>query len=51
LNGVSSKARLFGLSPLPPDGPARDREVLRLFSAKEAIYKKALDPWVQRFVV
>jgi enterobactin synthetase component D len=34
---------------LPPDGPARDREVLRLFSAKEAIYK-ALDPWVQRFV-
>ncbi len=34
---------------LPPDGPARDAEVLRLFSAKEAIYK-ALDPWVQRFV-
>jgi len=34
---------------LPPEGPARDAEVLRLFSAKEAIYK-ALDPWVQRFV-
>ncbi len=34
---------------LPPEGPARDREVLRLFSAKEAIYK-ALDPWVRRFV-
>jgi len=34
---------------LPPEGPARDREVLRLFSAKEAIYK-ALDPWVGRFV-
>jgi enterobactin synthetase component D len=34
---------------LPPAGPARDAELLRLFSAKEAIYK-ALDPWVQRFV-
>jgi enterobactin synthetase component D len=34
---------------LPPEGPARDTEVLRLFSAKEAIYK-ALDPWVRRFV-
>ncbi|HZL20900.1 MAG TPA: 4'-phosphopantetheinyl transferase superfamily protein [Polyangia bacterium] len=34
---------------LPPEGPARDAEVLRLFSAKEAIYK-ALDPWVQRFI-
>jgi len=34
---------------LPPDGPARDAEVLRAFSAKEAIYK-ALDPWVRRFV-
>ena len=30
-------------------GPARDAEVLLLFSAKEAIYK-ALDPWVGRFV-
>ena len=34
---------------LPPEGPARDAEVLLLFSAKEAIYK-ALDPWVGRFV-
>ncbi|HEY5090046.1 MAG TPA: 4'-phosphopantetheinyl transferase superfamily protein [Polyangia bacterium] len=34
---------------LPPPGPARDAEVLLLFSAKEAIYK-ALDPRVQRFV-
>jgi enterobactin synthetase component D len=34
---------------LPPLGNARDAEVLRLFSAKEAIYK-ALDPWVGRFV-
>jgi len=34
---------------LPPAGPARDALVLRLFSAKEAIYK-ALDPWVQRYV-
>jgi enterobactin synthetase component D len=34
---------------LPPAGPARDAELLRMFSAKEAIYK-ALDPWVQRFV-
>jgi 4'-phosphopantetheinyl transferase EntD len=30
-------------------GAARDRELVRLFSAKEAIYK-ALDPWVRRFV-
>ncbi len=30
-------------------GAARDREVLRRFAAKEAIYK-ALDPWVSRYV-
>lgn len=34
---------------LAPPGPARDAQVLRLFSAKEAIYK-ALHPWVGRFV-
>jgi enterobactin synthetase component D len=34
---------------LPAGGPARDAQVLLLFSAKEAIYK-ALDPWVRRFV-
>lgn len=34
---------------LPAAGPARDRAVLRLFCAKEAIYK-ALDPWVGRYV-
>jgi enterobactin synthetase component D len=37
-------AALAGLS-----GEARDREVLRRFAAKEAIYK-ALDPWLGRYV-
>jgi 4'-phosphopantetheinyl transferase EntD len=31
------------------EGPARDRELLRRFAIKEAVYK-ALDPWVARFV-
>jgi enterobactin synthetase component D len=38
------RAELFAL---PPE--AREREVLRRFAVKEAIYK-ALDPWVRRFV-
>jgi 4'-phosphopantetheinyl transferase EntD len=38
------RAALAGLT-----GAARDRELVRRFSAKEAIYK-ALDPWVRRFV-
>jgi len=34
---------------LPPPGLARDAQVLRLFGAKEAIYK-ALEPWLQRYI-
>ncbi|MES1157694.1 MAG: 4'-phosphopantetheinyl transferase superfamily protein [Haliangium ochraceum] len=34
---------------LPPPGPARDRHLLRVFSAKEAIFK-ALSPRVGRFI-
>jgi 4'-phosphopantetheinyl transferase EntD len=41
---ADERAALAGLEPA-----ARDREVLRRFAAKEAIYK-ALDPWVVRFV-
>ena len=34
---------------LPPPGPARDAHLLRVFSAKEAIFK-ALSPRVGRFI-
>jgi 4'-phosphopantetheinyl transferase EntD len=34
---------------LPAAGVQRDGQVLRAFSAKEAIYK-ALDPWVRRYI-
>ncbi len=34
---------------LPADGPDRDARVLRIFSAKEAIYK-ALAPWLGRYI-
>jgi enterobactin synthetase component D len=34
---------------LPPVGPPRDVHVLRVFCAKEAVYK-ALDPWLARYV-
>lgn len=34
---------------LPASGPDRDAHLLRLFAAKEAIYK-ALDPWLGRFI-
>lgn len=34
---------------LPPPGPQRDAQILRLFCAKEAVYK-ALDPWLGRYV-
>ncbi len=44
---VLTPAEQAALASLPAD--ARDPELLRRFSAKEAIYK-ALDPWVGRFV-
>ncbi|MFL5304630.1 MAG: 4'-phosphopantetheinyl transferase [Polyangia bacterium] len=34
---------------LPLPGPQRDAHILRLFCAKEAVYK-ALDPWLGRYV-
>jgi enterobactin synthetase component D / holo-[acyl-carrier protein] synthase len=34
---------------LPPPGPDREAHLLRVFCAKEAVYK-ALDPWLARYV-
>lgn len=44
---VLTPAERAALADLEP--AARDREVLRRFAAKEALYK-ALDPWLGRFV-
>ncbi|HTA21021.1 MAG TPA: 4'-phosphopantetheinyl transferase superfamily protein [Polyangia bacterium] len=41
---LDERRRVDALAP-----PARDREVLALFAAKEAVYK-GLDPWLGRYV-